>query len=164
MAISVVEVKNDNGIVGVEVTLLFGSISIHGVMGEVGTIVMDIDSGHGVMEEIARVAVVLVEEEVREDKLGEVLVVSDEKGVGKVVTGVAGFCVLKEYREVGKRLVVLVSMEFSLMEEKKGDVIIVDNEEKITVLKEEIIAFVDVHSMEGKGVGETLEVLCSVVW
>lgn len=103
MAISVVEVKTDNGMVGVEVTLLFGSISIHGVEGKVGTIVMDIDSGHEVMEEIARVVVFLVKEEVREDKLGEVLVVSDEKEVGKRVTEVAGFRVLKEYREVGKR-------------------------------------------------------------
>lgn len=50
------------------------------------------------------------------------------------------------------------------MSEKKGDVVIVDIEENITVLKEEIIAFVDVLSMEGKGVGETLEVLCNVVW
>ena len=55
-------------------------------------------------------------------------------------------------------------IEFSLMSEKKGDVVIVDIEENITVLKEEIIAFVDVLSMEGKGVGETLEALCNVVW
>lgn len=163
MAISVVEVKTDNGMVGVEVILLFGSISIHGVEGEVGTIVMDIDSGHGVMEEIARVGVVLVEEEVREDKRGEVLEVSDEKGVGKAEREVGGFCVLREYREVGKRLVVLVSIEFSLMEEKNGDVVKVDIDDKITVLKEEIIAFVDVCHMEGKRVGETLEVLCNVV-
>lgn len=62
VAISVVEVKTDNGMVGVEVTLLFGSISIHGVVGEVDTIVTDIDSGHGVVEEIRTVGVVSIEE------------------------------------------------------------------------------------------------------
>lgn len=69
VAMSVVEVNTDNGMVGVEVTLLFASISIHGVVGEVENIVMDTDSGHGVMEETARIAVVLVEEEDSEGKL-----------------------------------------------------------------------------------------------
>lgn len=45
VANSVVEVNTDNGMVGVEVTLPLGSISMHGVVGEVGIIVTDIDSG-----------------------------------------------------------------------------------------------------------------------
>lgn len=51
VAISVIEVKTNNGIVEVKVTLLFGSISMHGVMGEVGTIIKDIYSRHGVVGE-----------------------------------------------------------------------------------------------------------------
>lgn len=60
VAISVVEVNTDIGMLGIEVTSLLGPISIHEVVGEAGTIVTDIDSGHGVVEEIKQVVVVSV--------------------------------------------------------------------------------------------------------
>lgn len=96
VAISVVEVNTDIGVMGVEVTLLFGSISIHGVVGEVGTIVMDMDSGHRVVGKTLIVGVVSVEKVVREDVIGEVLVVSYETGIEKAVAEEEpGFSVLK---------------------------------------------------------------------
>lgn len=115
MANSVVEVNTDNGMVGIEVTLSLGSISMHGVVGEVGTIVTDINSGQGVVEEIVKVVVVLVEEVIGEGMDGEVLVVKDEE-VGKAVTEEEPlFPILKECEEIGERLVVVMSTEFSLV-------------------------------------------------
>lgn len=116
VAISVVEVKTDNGMVGVEVTSLLGSISIHGVVGEVGTIVTGIDSGHGVVEERIIMGVVLVEKVIRVEVVGEVRIVSDEKGCG----------------EVGNRVVVVVNME--LLEEENEEDIDIVAVEKIMVL------------------------------
>lgn len=96
VAISVVEVNTDIGVMGVEVPLLFGLISIHGVVGEVGTIVMDMDSGHRVVGKTLIVGVVSVEKVIREDVIGEVLVVSDETRIEKGVTEEEpGFSVLK---------------------------------------------------------------------
>lgn len=115
VANSVVEVNTDDEIVGLEVTLPLGSISMHGVVGEVGTIVTDINSGQGVVEEIVKVVVILVEEVIVEDMDGEVLVVKGEE-VGKAVTEEEPlFPVLKEGEDLGERLVVVMSTEFSLV-------------------------------------------------
>ena len=94
VAISVVEVKTDNGTVGVEVTSAFEPTSIHGVVGEADTIVTDMDSGHGVVEDRVSMVVVRVGEVIREVVVGEVLVVSVDKKVGKVVTEGPVFSVL----------------------------------------------------------------------
>ena len=94
VAISVVEVKTDNGTVGIEVTSAFGPTSIHGVVGEADTIVTDMDSGHGVVEDRVSIVVVRVGEVIREVVVGEVLVVSVDKKVGKVVTEGPVFSVL----------------------------------------------------------------------
>ena len=85
VAISVVEVKTDNGTVGAEVTSVFGPTSMHGVVGEADTIVTDMDSGHGVVENRVSMVVVRVGEVTREVMVGEVLVVSVDEKVGKVV-------------------------------------------------------------------------------
>lgn len=115
MANSVVEVNTDDEIVGIEVTLPLGSISMHGVVGEVGTIVTDINSGQGVVEEIVKVVVILVEEVIVEDMDGEVLVVKGEE-VGKAGTEEEPlFPGLKEGEDLGERLVVVMSTEFSLV-------------------------------------------------
>lgn len=115
VANSVVEVNTDDEMVGIEVTLPLGSISMHGVVGEVGTIVTDIDSGQGVVEEIVKVVVILVEEVIVEDMDGEVLVVKGEE-VGKAVTEEEPLSpVLKEGEDLGERLVVVLSTEFSLV-------------------------------------------------
>lgn len=88
MALSVVEVKTDNGMVGVEVTSGFGPTSIHGVVGEADTIVTDIDSGHWVVEERVNMVVVWVRRRLPfwGEVVREVLAVSDEEKVGKAVT------------------------------------------------------------------------------
>lgn len=88
MALSVVEVKTDNGMVGVEVTSGFGPTSIHGVVGEADTIVTDIDSGHWVVEERVNMVVVWVRRLLPfwGEVVREVLAVSDEEKVGKAVT------------------------------------------------------------------------------
>lgn len=75
VTIEVIEVNND-GVMDVEVTSPFGSLHVIG--GEVGTIVMDMVSGHGVVRETRSVGVVSVEKVIREDVIGEVLVVSDD--------------------------------------------------------------------------------------
>lgn len=128
VVISVVEVKTDIGMVGVEGTSLLGSISIHGVVGEVGSIVTDTDSGHGVVEERIILGVVLVEKVIRGDVVGEVIV-SDGKGV----IDDSVFSVLKECGEVGNGVVVVVSIELSLVEVKEEDIDIVDIEEIIVL-------------------------------
>lgn len=157
VAITVVEVKTVSGMVGVDGTVLLGSISIHGVVGEVGTIVTDIDSGHGVVEETVTMGVVSVEEVIREDVIGEVLVVLDETEVGKVVTEEEpGLSVLEELMEVG-------SIELIPVEEEEDDIDTVDIEEEMIVLKEVVIALVDVPTTGNEDVGETLEVLYGVV-
>lgn len=157
VAITVVEVKTVSGMVGVDGTVLLGSISIHGVVGEVGTIVTDIDSGHGVVEETVTMGVVSVEEVIREDVIGEVLVVLDETEVGKVVTEEEpGLSVLEELMEVG-------SIELTPVEEEEDDIDTVDIEEEMIVLKEVVIALVDVPTTGNEDVGETLEVLYGVV-
>lgn len=157
VAITVVEVKTVSGMVGVDGTVLLGSISIHGVVGEVGTIVTDIDSGHGVVEETVTMGVVSVEEVIREDVIGEVLVVLDETKVGKVVTEEEpGLSVLEELMEVG-------SIELTPVEEEEDDIDTMDIEEEMIVLKEVVIALVDVPSTGNEDVGETLEVLYGVV-
>ena len=94
VAISVVEVKTDNGTVGIEVTSAFGLTSTHGVVGEADTIVTDMDSGHGVVEDRVSMVVVRVGEVIREVMVGEVLVVSVDEKVGKVVTEGPVFSVL----------------------------------------------------------------------
>lgn len=88
VALSVVEVKTDNGMVGVEVTSGFGPTSIHGVVGEADTIVTDIDSGHWVVGERVNMVVVWVRRLLPfwGEVVREVLAVSDEEKVGKAVT------------------------------------------------------------------------------
>lgn len=86
VAISVVEVKTDNGTVGIEVTSAFGPTSIHGVVGEADTIVTDMDSGHGLGEDKVSMAVVWVGDVIREVMVEEVFVVSVDEKVGKSVT------------------------------------------------------------------------------
>lgn len=67
------------------------------------------------MEEIVKVVVVLVEEVIGESMDGEVFVVKDED-IGKAVTEEESlFPVLKECEEIGERLVVVMSTEFSLV-------------------------------------------------
>lgn len=85
VAISVVEVKTDNGTVGVEVTSAFEPTSIHGVVGEADTIVTDMDSGHGVVEDRVSMVVVWVGDVIREVTVEEVFVVSIDEKVGKAV-------------------------------------------------------------------------------
>lgn len=60
VAIPVVEVNTDIGMVGIEVTSLLRPISMHVVVGEADAIVTDTESGHGVVEEIKQVVVVSV--------------------------------------------------------------------------------------------------------
>lgn len=160
VAISVVEVKMDNGTVDTEVTSLFVSTSIHGVVGEADTMVTDIDSGHWVEEERVNTVVVLVGEVIRGDMVGEVLVVSDIERVGKALTKEdLVISVLEICEEVGKDLVVVVSTELALMEDREEDIVIVGIEEEMMVLKGVITALVEVLNI-GKGdEGETLKVL-----
>ena len=86
VAISVVEVKTDNGTVRIEVTSAFGPTSIHGVVGEADTIVTDMDSGHGLGEDRVSMAVIWVGDVIREVMVEEVFVVSVDEKVGKAVT------------------------------------------------------------------------------
>ena len=85
VTISVVEVKTDNGTVGIEVTSAFGPTSIHGVVGEADTIVTDMDSGHRVVEDRVSMVVVWVEDVIMEVMVEEVFVVSVDEKVEKAV-------------------------------------------------------------------------------
>lgn len=85
VTISVVEVKTDNGTVGIEVTSAFGLTSTHGVVGEADTIVTDMDSGHGVVEDRVSMVVIWVGDVIREVTVEEVFVVSIDEKVGKAV-------------------------------------------------------------------------------
>lgn len=160
VAISVVEVKTDNGVMAVEVTLLFGSISIHGVVGEVGTIVMDTDSGHGVVGETVIMGVVAIENVVKEGVTTLVLVVSDGRRVGKAVTEEEpGFSVLTEYEEVENKLTEVGGIELSVMEEKEVDIDETEIEEEMILPKAVVIALVDVPSIGEEVVRQTHDVL-----
>ena len=85
VTISVVEVKTDNGTVGIEVTSAFGPTSTHGVVGEADTIVTDMDSGHGVVENRVSMVVIWVGDVIMEVMVEEVFVVSVDEKVGKAV-------------------------------------------------------------------------------
>lgn len=132
-------------------------------MGEAGAIVTDIDSGHGVVEEIKHVVVVSVAKVFREDMVGEVLVVSDEKRVVKAVTEDPVFSIPERGEDVERESVVVTSIEFTLAEDGEEDIIVVDIEEEIIVPKEVLSAFVDVLRVGKESVGETQEVLCDIV-
>ncbi|KAI5128006.1 Gdp-Fucose Protein O-Fucosyltransferase 2 [Manis pentadactyla] len=150
VAISVVEVNIDIGMVALEVISLLGPISMHGVVGEVGTIITGIDSGHGTVEERTKYGVVLLIGTITEDVVGEVLEVSD-KGIVKALTEDSVFSLLEFHGEVGEDLVVEVTTECTLEEERVEDSVRVDAEEEIMVTKEEILEVV------------TTGVICAVV-
>lgn len=76
--------------------------------------------------------------------VGEVLVVSDEKRVVKAVTEVPVFSMLERGENVRRELGVVVSIEFTLAEDREEDIIVVDIEKEIVVPKEVVSAFVDV--------------------
>lgn len=76
--------------------------------------------------------------------VGEVLVVSDEKRVVKAVTEVPVFSMPERGENVGRELGVVVSIEFTLAEDREEDIIVVDIEKEIVVPKEVVSAFVDV--------------------
>lgn len=67
-----------------------------------------------------------------------------------------GLSVLEELMEVG-------SIELPLVEEEEDDIDTVDIEEEMIVLKEVVIALVDVPTTGNEDVEETLEVLYSEV-
>ena len=133
---SVVEGMTNNEMLGVKVTLLVGSISTHGVVEEAGTVVTDILSGHGAVEELKIVGVMVVS--VRIGITGvwgvEKLVVADEEGVEKVVTGEdLVFSVLEMGGDGGRELG--VNSELTLLEDRVEDVFAVQAEERMMVLK-----------------------------
>lgn len=150
VAISVVEVNIDIGMVALEVISLLGPISMHGVVGEVGTIVTGIDSGHGTVEERTKDGVVLLIGTITEDVVGEVLEVSD-KGILKALTEDSVFSLLEFDGEVGEDLVIEVTTECTLEEERVEDSVRVDIEEEIMVTKEEVSAVVEVLNIGKDG-------------
>lgn len=69
----------------------------------------------------------------------------------------------RECGELGKWLVVVVSTELPLVGQREEDIVISGIEEEIIVLKELIIAVVDVRTLREERKGETVEVPDTVV-
>lgn len=95
--------------------------------------------------------------------VGEVLVVSDEKRVVKAVTEVPVFSIPERGENVGRELGVVVSIEFTLAEDREEDIVVVGIEKEIVVPKEVVSASVDVLRVGKESVGETQDVLCDIV-